>query len=103
MGFGAPAVEEPCFSENKRPVAGCGDPATMRPRLTDELMCANVRNHWSEIAPNHHVSLAVAATDCSQGRIVPKALGVAMDAMPATDRSTQIAKAIKFRGGDASR
>ena len=37
MGCGAPPVEKPCLREDKRPVAGCSDPAAMRPRMADEL------------------------------------------------------------------
>jgi hypothetical protein len=53
--------------------------------------------------PNHHVSLAVDAADCSRGCIVPKPLGAAADAMPATNRSTRIEKAIKLSDSDATR
>jgi hypothetical protein len=34
--------------------------------------------------PKHHANLEVEAADCSQGCVVPKALGAAVDAMPTT-------------------
>src|SRR5260370_35345654 len=37
MGCCTPPVEKPCFRKDKRPVAGCSDPAAMRPRMADEL------------------------------------------------------------------
>jgi len=48
---------------------------------------------------NHRVTRAVEAADCFQGCIVRKALAAAVDAMPATNRSTRIATQAKWACG----